>query len=175
MDLQPNTFPATLSTTGCVDPADPWTPTGAMIPYDINHPFWSDGSDKHRFLAIPDGTTLSVGADGDETVPVGTVLLKEFEKDGQRIETRLMMLHPDGGWGGYSYAWREDGSDADLLASGLAVDLPSETWQIPSRAECLQCHTTAAGGARSRSGCQPAAGSSDTNPSSAPARATPDV
>jgi uncharacterized repeat protein (TIGR03806 family) len=142
-----DTFPTTLTATGCVDPSDPTVGNDQMIPYDLNHPFWSDAADKTRWMAIPDGTALSVDAEGDVIFPTGTVLMKRFEKDGVLIETRLMMLHPSGLWGGYSYRWRADHSDADLTDAATAVALPSETWTIPSRAECLQCHTSVAGGA----------------------------
>jgi uncharacterized repeat protein (TIGR03806 family) len=141
-----DSFPKRLSETGCVDPADPWEPNASMIPYDINHAFWSDGAEKGRWMAIPDGTTVDVDADGDWDLPIGTVLLKRFEKDGERPETRLVMRHPDGHWAGYSYVWRDDGSDADLADGAVAIDLPSETWTVPSRAECVQCHTVVAGG-----------------------------
>ncbi len=136
-------FPMRLSETGCVDPANPSAVQAGVIPYDLNHPFWSDGAEKRRWMAIPDGTTLTLGNDGDLEFPVGTVLIKEFSVEGQPVETRLFMRHTDE-WAGYSYAWREDGSDADLVDSAN-VQAGDVTWQIPSRATCMQCHTDAAG------------------------------
>lgn len=137
-------FPRALSETGCVDPSDPTVPADAMIPYELNHPFWSDGADKSRWMAIPDGETIAVDADGDLELPVGSMLMKEFVVDGHRVETRLFMHHEDG-WSGYTYAWRPDESDADLVNGSDAVDLPSGgIWKLPSRAACVQCHTEAA-------------------------------
>lgn len=136
-------FPQRLSETGCFEPADPWRPVPAMIPYAVGHPFWSDGADKHRWLAIPDGQTISVGADGDWELPIGSVLAKHFERDGQRIETRLYVRHDDGDWAGYSYAW--DGADATLVAGAVTVDAGGD-WAIPDRGECARCHTPVAGG-----------------------------
>ena len=139
-------FPQTLSATGCVDPSDPMTMAPGVIAYDVESPLWSDGAEKLRHFAIPDGAFIHFEQDGDFTFPVGSVLLKTFIVDGHRVETRLMVRHDDGGWGGYAYRWREDGSDADLLASAQTVDLASgETWRIPSRADCTACHTAAAG------------------------------
>jgi hypothetical protein len=40
----------------------------------VNAPLWSDGFDKERMLALPNGTTISVRGDGDFDLPVGTVL-----------------------------------------------------------------------------------------------------
>ncbi|MEQ1503985.1 MAG: PQQ-dependent sugar dehydrogenase [Myxococcota bacterium] len=149
LDPLPNqpvdTFPQTLSATGCFDPADPSVPVAGLIPYDVAHPFWSDGADKRRWMAVPDGQTITVGADGDWEFPIGSVLAKEFTDNGLRIETRLTIRHDDGGWAGYSYAWDEDGQDATLLAGGLAVDLADQTWSIPDNGECVLCHSVAAG------------------------------
>ena len=55
------------------------------------------------------------------------------------------MRHSDGGWGGYSYEWLPDQSDAVLLETGKTVDINGQTWIYPSRSECMQCHTNVAG------------------------------
>jgi uncharacterized repeat protein (TIGR03806 family) len=138
-------FPALLSETGCFEPADPTVPVAGLIPYDINHGFWSDGADKRRWMAVPDGAVVTEGDGGDLDFPVGSVLVKEFTLLGTRVETRLLMRHADGTWGGYAYQWREDGSEADLLAASQDVDVDGVEWTIPSRAECSLCHTAAAG------------------------------
>jgi uncharacterized repeat protein (TIGR03806 family) len=137
------TLPALLSETGCVDPDDPTQPGEALIAYDVAHPLWSDGASKARWLALPDGTTID-DVSGDLDLPIGSVLVKEFTVDGHRIETRLMVRHEDGGWGGYVYAWRDDESDADLLPAGALLN--QGTWLAPSRSDCSRCHTEAAGG-----------------------------
>ena len=136
-------FPQTLSETGCVDPSDPRTPAEGMIPYTVRSPLWSDGLDKERYLAIPDGETIAVGADGDWELPIGSVVMKTFLDGDDPVETRLLVRHDDGGWAGYSYAW--DGEDAFLLPAGSARDLGDHTWEYPSRAGCLSCHTSAVG------------------------------
>jgi uncharacterized repeat protein (TIGR03806 family) len=141
----PSTFPQRLSQTGCFDPMDVKKPGPMLIPYDLNSPLWSDGAAKERFFAIPDATTIRVTADGDFEFPNGTVTVKTFYLGGKRIETRLLMRHPDGQWAGYSYEWRDDESDADLLPAGKAKQVGAQSWQYPSRAQCLSCHTAAAG------------------------------
>ena len=88
-------------------------------------------------------------------LPPRTVLLKSFLLDNKIIETRLFMNHPGpgGGWRGYSYEWNGSGAgdDASLLSSSKVVTLrrPSNdarvSWLFPSREQCMQCHTDAAG------------------------------
>jgi uncharacterized repeat protein (TIGR03806 family) len=116
-----------------------------MVSYGINAALWSDGADKERYFAIPDGTTIGIGADGDWNFPTGSVLMKTFLLGGKRVETRLFMKHPDGTWAGYSYEWNDAQTDATLLPASKAKAVGAQTWYFPSRAECLICHTTVAG------------------------------
>ena len=142
-------LPTLLSKTGCVDvqgPDEGETPAaGALIPYTINVPFWSDGADKGRMMALPEGAMITVGEDGDWDLPPGSVLVKSFHLGERPVETRLFVRHADGAWAGYSYRWRDDGSDAELLAEGATAEIAGQTWNFPSRGECLFCHTAAAG------------------------------
>jgi len=141
-----DSVPDTLKQTGCVAADDPRRPAPGMLPYEVNAPFWSDGADKERFVAIPDGATITVGADGDWVLPVGSVVTKTFFLAGTPIETRLMVRHDDGGWAGYTYAWRADGSDADEVPSaGEERVWGEQAWSYPSRNGCKTCHTAAAG------------------------------
>lgn len=139
------TFPQTLRATGCVDPQDATQPAAGVVPYDVNAPLWSDGATKDRFVAIPNGTTITVGTDGDLTLPAGSVAMKTFSLGGQPVETRLFVRHSDGGWAGYTYEWNAAGTDATLLENGKTKVVNGQTWTFPSRAECMQCHTGAAG------------------------------
>ena len=140
-------FPQTLSDTGCVDPSDPTQVAEGVIPYDINTALWSDGAGKRRWLAIPDGTQIDVLPDGDWDFPIGSVLVKEFTWNGSPFETRLFVRHDDGDWAGYSYEWNASLTDADLVSSdGLAKQIDGQLdWMYPSRAQCMQCHSSAAG------------------------------
>lgn len=145
----PNTFPDRLSKTGCVDPSDAKKPSTGLIPYGVNSALWSDGAQKERFLALPEGQHITVGSDGDFEFPNGTVLVKTFSLGGKRIETRLFMRHDDGGWAGYTYEWLDDQSDAVLLPSSKAKVVTgavgTQTWSYPSRSDCVSCHSEAAG------------------------------
>jgi uncharacterized repeat protein (TIGR03806 family) len=134
-----------LSETGCVDTANPTLPASGLIPYAPAAPFWSDGAVKERWMALPDGQNITVNPDGDWDFPNGTVLVKNFKLDNRLIETRLFMRHPDGVWAGYSYEWNAQGTDANLVHGGKRVTIGTQAWVYPSEAQCLQCHTEAAG------------------------------
>ena len=138
-------FPERLSKTGCTSSSDPARPAVGLVPYDVNAPFWSDGADKARWLAIPDGSRIAVGPDGHLALPNGSVLLKTFSIGGRRVETRLLVRHEDGEWAGYSYEWLDDQSDAVLLPSSKRKRVGGQDWYFPSRGECVLCHTEPAG------------------------------
>lgn len=143
----PTPFPNKLSDTGCVSKADPTKPVPAMIPYGVASPLWSDGADKERYFAIPDGTTIAVdGATGDFDFPIGTVTMKSFRVAGKLVETRLFVRHADGEWGGYTYEWNDTGTDATLLPANKTKALPGgASWYYPARGECFACHSEVAG------------------------------
>lgn len=138
-----NSLPEKLSDTGCYNSSG--VPADGLIPYEINAPFWSDGAEKKRWISLPQGRTVAVGPDGDLDLPNGTVVVKEFSLGDRRIETRLFMRHDDGGWAGYSYFWDDDQHDATLLKGAKNVEFDGQIWHFPSRAECMQCHSGAAG------------------------------
>ena len=134
-----------LSATGCVNASNATLPASGLIPYAPNAAFWSDGAVKERWIGLPDGQNITVGADGDWDFPNGTVLMKNFRLDNRLIETRLFMRHPDGVWAGYSYEWNAQQTDATLVRGGKQVTVGGQTWIYPSEGQCLQCHTEAAG------------------------------
>jgi uncharacterized repeat protein (TIGR03806 family) len=134
-----------LSQTGCVNPQDPRQPASGLVPYEPAAPFWSDNATKERWLAIPNGTSIGVGGDGDFSFPAGTVLMKHFRLNGALVETRLFMRHPDGEWAGYSYEWNAQQTDATLVQAGKTVTVGQQSWIYPSGNDCLTCHTAAAG------------------------------
>jgi hypothetical protein len=161
-----------LSATGCVDPADPKKPAATLIPYDVLAPLWSDGADKQRFLALPDGQLIHVkdcmreperckpkreggttDDDGHWQLPVGTVLVKTFSFGGKPLETRLFvrLAQPGDRWVGYSYQWDEAATDATIVPEIGAVRPivgaagKMQTWSFPGRNDCLECHNKVVG------------------------------
>jgi uncharacterized repeat protein (TIGR03806 family) len=139
-------FPDMLSKTGCVNAADPKQVASGVIPFSVALPFWSDGAEKERYLALPDGKTFDVAADGDFTLPVGAVTMKNFKWQGKLFETRFFVRHNDGSYYGYSYEWNADQTDATLVnVNGKEANVGGLMWTYPSRTACFTCHSEAAG------------------------------
>jgi uncharacterized repeat protein (TIGR03806 family) len=137
-------IPTLLSATGCVA-SDPTQPASGLIPYAPNAPFFSDNAVKTRWLALPDGQRITVDDNDDLDFPNGSVLVKNFALEGQLVETRLFMRHDDGNWAGYTYEWNAQQTDATRVVGGKTVQLGARTWEFPSEAQCLTCHSVAAG------------------------------
>jgi len=149
--------PATLSATGAFSSLSTLTPRSGLMPYDLVQPLWSDGADKKRWIAIPNdgnpdtaGEQIQFSENEPWTFPIGTVLVKHFEFEGRRLETRFFVRGSDGNFFGFTYKWRPDNSDADLLPGppvdeSIALDSgQSIEWHFPGRTECFICHTDAA-------------------------------
>jgi uncharacterized repeat protein (TIGR03806 family) len=138
-------IPNQLSQTGCVNAATPAQPAVGLIPYAPNAPFFSDGAAKTRWLALPDGQRIVINTDNDFEFPNGSVLVKSFSLGARLVETRLFMRHNDGVWAGYTYEWNPGGTEATRVVGGKTVQVAGQTWEFPSEAQCLQCHSSAAG------------------------------
>lgn len=161
--------PSLLSETGAFVDLATLEPRAGLLPYGVNSPLWTDGSVKKRWIAIPnDGLADSADekirfrADASWTFPAGTVLVKQFDLPVdarepsriRRVETRFIVRVNDGSVYGVTYRWRPDGSDAELLTTGLEEDLDvtsangtvsQQTWSFPSREDCVYCHNASAG------------------------------
>jgi uncharacterized repeat protein (TIGR03806 family) len=137
-------MPTTLSATGLFTDTAALTPAPFLIDYSVNAPFWSDGASKRRWFVLPDGQNVAFSGDGNWSFPVGSITVKHFELGGTRVETRVM-VHRTDGWVGFTYRWRADQRDADLLTNGATASIAGQTWTFPSQTQCLSCHTSAAG------------------------------
>jgi uncharacterized repeat protein (TIGR03806 family) len=138
--------PQQLSATGCINTTGAGAPPLlSLIPYAPNAAFWSDGAVKERWIGLPNGQNIAVQGDGDWDPPNGTVLVKHFRLGNQLVETRLFMRHPDGDWAGYTYEWNPAQTEATRVTGGKTVAIGNQNWIFPSEAQCMQCHTQAAG------------------------------
>ncbi len=139
----PGTMAPLLSATGCANTTNPTLPAAAMIPYQVQNQLWSDGADKERYLAVPDNQKIGLATNGDFLFPVGSVLMKHFKLGDKFIETRLFTRGALG-WQGFSYEWRDDQTDANLLTDAKEKTIDGIQWQYPSPGQCLICHTEVA-------------------------------
>jgi uncharacterized repeat protein (TIGR03806 family) len=162
--------PALLSQTGAFTNLANLTAASSFIPYRPHAPFWSDGAEKSRWVAIPNDGTHNAAAEQvgyataqPWTFPVGTVFMKHFELplvEGSataartRLETRFFVKGTNGDWNGFTYRWRADGTEADLLFAADSRVIPitttsgavrNQTWSFPSRSDCITCHSPNAG------------------------------
>jgi uncharacterized repeat protein (TIGR03806 family) len=157
--------PAKLSELGAFADLESLTPAVGILPYTVNAPLWSDRAIKKRWISVPnDGDfdtsdeQITFRQDREWTFPDGTVFIKHFElptttdPNGPttRLETRFFVLGEDGVGYGLTYRWNADGTEAFLLGGGASRDFDifedgeyayTQTWDFPSREQCMSCHT----------------------------------
>lgn len=135
-------MPESLGATGCTDPDDVGKPALGLFAYDVNVPQWVDGATAQRYLSIPENALVGVSADGRLALPPGSVAMKTLWAEERRLETQLLLRRPNGTWDAYTYAWRDDQADADLVMNGATTVLPSgRTHVILASARCVTCHS----------------------------------
>ncbi len=151
-------FPTRLSQTGLFADVKGQTPMAGVLPFDVNCRQWQDGATADHWVAFP-GESFSTLFDRARPIPGmvdwhgfrmqfprDAVLVKSISLAGRRLETQL--LHYDGvDWSAYSYAWRDDQADADLVpADGAEKEVHdgerSRVWSFHSRSQCMSCHST---------------------------------
>ncbi|QEL14244.1 PQQ-dependent sugar dehydrogenase [Limnoglobus roseus] len=173
--IDPTKFPRTLSQSGLYRDAKANQPAEGVYPFEVNAHQWQDYATTEYLLALPGNSTATdydnrkaVGNDVDWNkihmhLPKDGVLVKtlslEMERGNpasrKRVETQI--LHFDGdAIQGYTYAWRDDQTDADLVPADGAEKsfrvkdpifggVRPQTWTFASRVQCGQCHNAWAG------------------------------
>ncbi|MDT0559082.1 fibronectin type III domain-containing protein [Ichthyenterobacterium sp. W332] len=135
------------------------TPTPYAFEYELSTPLFSDYAHKHRFIALPIGTTLGYEDDGLPIFPDNTVIAKTFFYNNDErnlslgrkiIETRLL-IKIEGSWETADYKWNDAQTDAVLDFDGSVVpitwidaegDINNLNYEIPSNTDCFTCHQT---------------------------------
>src|SRR5271169_186180 len=69
--------PLLLSETGVFSDTAKLIPSAGLIPYELIVPFWSDGAEKSRWIAVPSGK-IDFAPTGEWSFPAGTVFVKTF-------------------------------------------------------------------------------------------------
>jgi putative heme-binding domain-containing protein len=160
-------FPTKLSETGLFASVKDHTPAAGVVPFQVNSRQWQDGAAAEHWAAFPGLTAATYHPSGKPVpglvhwhnfrmhFPKDAVLLRSLSLGGRRLETQL--LHYDGmDWRPYTFAWRDDQSDANLVPADGAekeIDDPAplaqaapgtaskRLWQYHSRSQCLSCHS----------------------------------
>jgi hypothetical protein len=154
-------LPPTLADTGAFSDLANLTPNPGIITYQVNLPFWSDAGNKMRWFCVPSTNDfLKFRTQDTFGAPQGTVWIKHFSilmtngvlASKRRLETRFLVRNQNGAYG-ITYRWDsaanatlvpEQGAD-ELLVREMNGRPFNQVWRYPSRAECLSCHTKAAG------------------------------
>jgi putative heme-binding domain-containing protein len=150
-------FPTKLSHTGLFASVKDHKPADGVVPFTVNSRQWQDGATAQHWAAFPGVSAATLHTTGKPIpgfvgwhnfrmhFPKDAVLLRTLSLDGRRLETQL--LHYDGvDWLAYTYAWRLDQSDADLVpAEGAENEVRlgehKRVWQFHSRSQCMSCHS----------------------------------
>jgi hypothetical protein len=138
VDMTP---PDKLSQTGLYTEIASKTLNPNVRQFEPQYPLWSDGAVKTRWVYLPECEPIDTTDMDDWDFPVGTRMWKQFELNGQLLETRLIhRFGPgDNDWVKLAYQWNATDSDADALIAG-GTDTKGEGWSIPALDGCDRCH-----------------------------------
>src|SRR5262249_26239746 len=146
-------FPTTLSATGLFASVKDHKPGGGVVPFGVISRQWQDRAAAEYLAAFPGLSSATLHTTGKPIpglvywhnfrmhFPKDAVLARTLSLEGRRLETQL--LHYDGvDWRGYTFAWRDDQSDAELVpAEGAEKEVRigehKRTWQFHSRSQCM--------------------------------------
>jgi uncharacterized repeat protein (TIGR03806 family) len=139
-------------------------PAPGVVPYVVSTPGWTDGAVAERLVALPGDSSIQRISASQWEFPEGAVLVQTLSlpyrlNEGnrkKRIETRILTKQI-GVWSGYSYIWNDAQDEATLAPSeGVEILLPADValssdeqpaaqkWKVPSRTDCMSCHSRAA-------------------------------
>jgi putative heme-binding domain-containing protein len=161
-------FPTKLSETGLFASVKDHKPEAGVLPFAINSRQWQDGATAEHWVAFPGESSAMLYAENGKPIPgmvdwhnfrlhfpKDAVLVRTISLAGRRLETQL--LHFDGiDWHAYTFAWRDDQADADMVPpDGAEKELSigrgdkgkrgqgeegNRIWQFHSRSQCMSCH-----------------------------------
>jgi hypothetical protein len=148
-DTTPPAPPSLLSATGLFTSV---APDGTLVladgvqEYTPSYALWADGAQKTRWIYLPPGEKIDTSDMDHWSFPVGTKFWKEFDLDGQRLETRLVWR-----WGSgaddflyAAYWWNPEAgmaNDAEMADPFLgAQDVNGTSHDIPTEQDCETCH-----------------------------------
>lgn len=165
--------PKTLSATGLYTniTAAKKTMLANAYKFEVNSPLWSDGSIKIRWVMTKPGTSITYDETNDYWgYPDSALFIKQFAVDtvpGDTttrliVETRFLynkkeLVDAATGkkmdyWYSYTYKWRRNQQDADLVGkegeddsvkvfpTGKSNPGVMKKWRFPSVGQCEQCH-----------------------------------
>lgn len=160
----PDSIPKLISGTGMYKNILGKELTPDIVYFDVNAPLWTDGAFKQRYIAVPPGQSVIYADTADRyKYPDRSMIIKNFSVDtipgntASRIlfETRFSGVKIVGGkekWFLWTYRWRLDQTDADLVSeaganatvrvypNGVSAAPVNKKWRFPSLEQCAACH-----------------------------------
>lgn len=133
----PGGVPAFLSDTGLFE-GETDTIVAEAIEYQPGTELWADSALKQRWVLIPDDEMVDTSDMDAWVFPEGTKAWKQFSLEGNKVETRMLWKR-ENGWLSVSYLWDDDGSVARAVPDG-ANNVNGTSHDVPSQAECAECH-----------------------------------
>jgi len=158
-----------LSQTGFHTSADGLAVPGQARAFAPAFALWSDGAEKSRWIALPDGERIDTRDMDHWLFPVGTRAWKEFALAGMRLETRLIERWGPGPNDYFmgTFVWNAEQTEAYLAADG-SDDVLGTAHDAPAQERCPTCHNGDTGRILGFSALQLAATSLTAPPASSP-------
>jgi uncharacterized repeat protein (TIGR03806 family) len=123
-------------------------PAAGVVPFTVNASLFADYTDKHRFLALPEGGKIEYSADGTWVLPAGSFVIKTFAVGPRLIETRVF-IKQEAGWLPTTYLWNDAQTEATLHLVGARVPVTVRDaagqeialeYRVPNQNQCFGCH-----------------------------------
>jgi hypothetical protein len=143
--------PPLLSEAGLFSDAELKTPIERAIRYEPTLPLWSNGTDKERFMLLPEGGEVDTSDRAAWDFLPGTLFVKTFSLVdltgvSKRIETRIIRRTASG-YDFHAYKWGGSDRNAYLLSLEQSVPVRIQVGEeayvdhtIPSAFDCRTCH-----------------------------------
>lgn len=140
-------------------PLSDMKPAAGVLEYAVAAPLFADNAEKGRYIALPDGETMTLADEDEWDLPVGTFIIKSFFFDNDRrdgpkpedtfvVETRLLEV-ADGELRSHIYRWNEDQTEGEYIRAGADVTMDytdvdgqaqTQDYIIPDENACGSCH-----------------------------------
>jgi hypothetical protein len=134
--------PTLLSQTGLYSDIASKTVAADVHEFAPRWPLWSDAAVKRRWIWLPPGSQIDTSDADFWSFPIGTKFWKEFARNGARVETRYLekvgATDTWADWTAVSFQWDAGETEGTAVPNGV-VDAAGVN-DIPSRAQCRQCH-----------------------------------
>lgn len=132
-------------------------PAERVVPYEVVSPLWSDATEKHRFLYVPEGKVIGYQPQDIWKFPVGAVLVKTFgylndARDpglGERLLETQLLVRESADWTAHTYVYDDAGTEAVRTLAGADIPVSfvdaagkshSLDYAVPNTNLCQECH-----------------------------------